>query len=83
MNREQIQASLVKIVSAQLGIEKTVVALDKTWDELGADSLDAVEICLDVEDEFDVDIEEAVATLLTTPAKALDHLCTLLGVTAP
>lgn len=46
MNREQIQASLVKIVSAQLGIEKTAVALD-------------------------------------TPAKALDHLCTLLGVTAP
>jgi acyl carrier protein len=83
VNREQIQASLVKIVSAQLGIEKTAVAIDKTWDELGADSLDALEICIDVEDEFGVDIGDTVADTLTTPAKALDHLCTLLGVTAP
>ena len=72
------QATLEKlqtIVSNQLGIEKEkVVASADFTKELGADSLDVVELVMAFEEEFDIEIEDDVAGDLATVQDALDYI---------
>ena len=72
------QATLEKlqtIVSNQLGIEKEkVVATADFTKELGADSLDVVELVMAFEEEFDIEIEDDVAGDMATVQDALDYI---------
>jgi len=63
------------IVSEQLGIEvdKIKPKADFTK-ELGADSLDVVELVMNIENEFDVNIEDEKAAQIATVQDALDYL---------
>ena len=66
---------LQEIVSSQLGIEKSTVV--KTADfskELGADSLDVVELVMAFEEEFDIEIDDEVAGEMATVQDALDYI---------
>lgn len=53
------------IISGQLGLDRDFsFSADTTWDEVGADSLDLVEIVMAIEDEFDLEIpDEAVSAM--------------------
>lgn len=66
---------LQTIVGDQLGIDPSSVkpGLDFTR-ELGADSLDQVELVMAFEEEFDLDIEDSVAGDLLTLQDALDYI---------
>ena len=68
---EQLQT----IVSNQLGIdkEKVVPSADFTK-ELGADSLDVVELVMAFEEEFEIEIEDEVAGEMSTVQDALDYI---------
>ena len=72
------QATLEKlqtIVSNQLGIEKEkVVASADFTKELGADSLDVVELVMAFEEEFDIEIEDEVAGDMATVQDALEYI---------
>ena len=72
------QATLEKlqtIVSNQLGIDKEkVVATADFTKELGADSLDVVELVMAFEEEFDIEIEDEVAGDMATVQDALDYI---------
>lgn len=46
------------IICEQLGIEKDDVTLDTTFEELGADSLDLFQIVIELEEKYNVQIEE-------------------------
>lgn len=46
------------IICEQLGIEKDDVTLDTTFEELGADSLDLFQIVIEIEEKYNVQIEE-------------------------
>ena len=46
------------VICEQLGIEKEEVSLDTTFEELGADSLDLFQIVIELEEKYDVQIEE-------------------------
>jgi acyl carrier protein len=63
------------IVSIQLGIdkEKVVPTADFTK-ELGADSLDVVELVMSFEEEFEIDIDDEVAGEMATVQDALDYI---------
>jgi len=66
---------LQEIVSSQLGIDKSTVV--KTADfskELGADSLDVVELVMAFEEEFDIEIDDEVAGEMATVQDALDYI---------
>ena len=66
---------LQTIVSNQLGIEKEkVVATADFTKELGADSLDVVELVMAFEEEFDIEIEDDVAGDMATVQDALDYI---------
>ena len=72
------QATLEKlqtIVSNQLGIDKEkVVATADFTKELGADSLDVVELVMAIEDEFELDIDDKIASTITTVQDALNYI---------
>ena len=72
------QATLEKlqtIVSNQLGIDKEkVVATADFTKELGADSLDVVELVMAFEEEFDIEIADDVAGDMATVEDALNYI---------
>lgn len=49
---------LKKIIIDELGVEESEVKLETTFEELGADSLDLTQIVVEVEDEFEIQVEE-------------------------
>jgi len=68
---EKLQA----IVSSQLGIEESSVKLSSDFTkELGADSLDVVELVMAFEEEFEIEIEDDVAGDLVTVQDAINYI---------
>ena len=66
---------LQTIVSNQLGIEKeTVVPTADFAKDLGADSLDVVELVMSFEEEFEIEIDDEVAGEMATVQDALDYI---------
>ena len=66
---------LQNIISNQLGIDKEkVVASADFTKELGADSLDVVELVMAFEEEFGIEIDDEVAGEMSTVQDALDYI---------
>ncbi len=66
---------LLGIIAEELGVEKDEVTEDAhLQDDLGADSLDAVELIMAIEEEFDVEIDDTEATNIKTVQDIIDYL---------
>ena len=75
MSMEEIEARVIKIVSEQLGVEKANVSKESRFiDDLGADSLDTVELVMALEDEFDCEIPDEEAEKIMTVGDALAYV---------
>ena len=71
----EIQDQVKKIVVDHLGIEESkVVPEAKFIDDLGADSLDTVELVMAFEEEFNIEIPDDMAEKITTIKDAIDHI---------
>ena len=70
-----IQERVQKIVIEQLGVNETEVTLDASFvDDLGADSLDTVELVMALEEEFDCEIADDDAEKITTVQEAVNYI---------
>lgn len=66
---------LQNIVGKQLGIDPVKVKPEADFGkELGADSLDVVELVMSIEDEFEIEIEDKAASEIATVQDALDYI---------
>ena len=75
MSESATLEKLQVIVSNQLGIDKEkVVASADFTKELGADSLDVVELVMAFEEEFEIEIDDDVAGEMSTVQDALDYI---------
>lgn len=64
-----------KIVVDQLGVSEADVTIDSTFiDDLGADSLDIVELIMAFEEEFDIEIPDDAAEKIKTVKNAVDYI---------
>ncbi len=64
-----------KIIIEQLGVEEDDVALESSFiDDLGADSLDIVELIMALEEEFGLEIPDSEAEKITTVGDAVDYI---------
>ena len=63
------------IIAEQLGIKVDEFKNDASFvDDLGADSLDTVELVMALEEEFDTEISDDAAEKITTVQKAIDYV---------
>ncbi|WP_298636976.1 acyl carrier protein [uncultured Umboniibacter sp.] len=68
---------VVKIVAEQLNVKEDEVTLDASFvEDLGADSLDTVELVMALEEEFDTEIPDDEAEKITTVKLAVDYINT-------
>ena len=64
-----------KIVVDQLGVNEADVQIDSTFiDDVGADSLDIVELIMAFEEEFEIEIPEDAAEKIKTVRDAVDYI---------
>mgnify|MGYP001254226795 CR=1 FL=1 len=70
-----VEDRVKKIVSDQLGTSLEEVNSDSSFvDDLGADSLDTVELVMALEEEFDTEIPDEEAEKITTVQQAIDFV---------
>jgi acyl carrier protein len=75
MERDELLAKVKEIVSDKLSISEDQVTEEASFiDDLGADSLDTVELIMALEDEFELDIPDEEAEKLDTVGKAIDFV---------
>ena len=75
MSSEEIFDKVKEIIVEQLGVADTAVTLEASFiDDLGADSLDIVEIIMALEEEFDIEIPDADAEKVVTVTDVVDYI---------
>ena len=72
---ENIEQRVRKIIAEQLGVNETEIKNESSFvDDLGADSLDTVELVMALEEEFGTEIPDEEAEKLTTVQLAIDYV---------
>ena len=75
LTRDEIRAKIKSIVTEGLGVSEDQVTDDAQFSQdLGADSLDQVELVMALEEEFGSDIPDEVAETLTTVGDAIKYI---------
>lgn len=70
-----IEERVKKIIIEQLGVKEEDVKAEASFvDDLGADSLDTVELVMALEEEFDTEIPDEEAEKITTVQAAIDYI---------
>nr|YP_010197004.1 acyl carrier protein [Crassiphycus corneus]UAD84808.1 acyl carrier protein [Crassiphycus corneus] len=67
------------IVVKQLGVDINKVSKESTWADLGADSLDTVELVMALEEEFSIEIPDEVADSIKTLNDAVELIIEQVG----
>ena len=72
---ENVEQRIKKIVAEQLGVNEAEVKSESSFvDDLGADSLDTVELVLALEEEFECEIPDEQAEKINTVQQAIDYI---------
>ena len=72
---DNTEEKVKKIVMDHLGIEENKISLDSKFiDDLGADSLDTVELVMAFEEQFDIEIPDDAAETILTVQNAVDFI---------
>jgi acyl carrier protein len=80
MNRNDVAARVTKIIVEHLGVDEAkVTEAANLMDDLGADSLDAVELVMAFEEEFGIEIPDDAAEQIKTVGNAIDFITSQLS----
>ena len=80
MDMKQLEEKVKDIIVEELGVERDKLASEASFmEDLGADSLDTVELVMAFEKEFDIDIPDEEAEKLRTVGDAMKYLHEKMG----
>jgi acyl carrier protein len=72
---DSVEQRVKKIVAEQLGVNEAEIKNESAFvDDLGADSLDTVELVMALEEEFETEIPDEEAEKITTVQQAVDYI---------
>lgn len=75
MSSEEVFEKVQGIIVEQLGVGETAVTMEASFiDDLGADSLDIVELVMALEEEFDIEIPDADAEKVVTVGDVVGYI---------
>lgn len=75
MTEEEIFEHIKGIIIDRLGVDEEKIDYETSFqDDLGADSLDIIELIMEMEDEFNEEISDEVVEQLTTVGKAVEFI---------
>ncbi len=75
MSTNEIEEKVIAIVSDQMGVDKSQINRNTSFvNDLNADSLDTVELVMEFEDEFDMNIPDEDAEKIQTVGAAIDYI---------
>lgn len=66
------------IIAEVLDIDKSKITLESTFEELGADSLDVLQIIMKIEDTFDIKIPDEATEKIVTVSDAVEQIKTVI-----
>ena len=70
-----VEERVIDIVTEQLGVSRDQIKDDTSFvNDLGADSLDTVELVMELEEEFDINIPDEAAEKIQTVGQAIEHI---------
>lgn len=81
--KQELLSRLQPVICEHLGVHPDEITEDSTWTELGADSLDRLQMSLAVEQAFKVEIPHQVGERLNTVGETAEHLLNLLAARKP
>tara|TARA_R110002072_G_scaffold3830_6_gene27403 strand:+ start:83516 stop:83758 length:243 start_codon:yes stop_codon:yes gene_type:complete len=74
-NMSTIEERVRKLVCEQLGVKEEEVTIEASFvEDLGADSLDTVELVMALEEEFETEIPDEEAEKITTVTEAIKYI---------
>ncbi len=72
---QEIEEKIIAIVSDQMGVDKAEISRETSFvNDLNADSLDTVELVMELEDEFETSIPDEDAVKIQTVGQAIDYI---------
>jgi len=75
-----VEERVKKIIVEQLGVDESQVTDDASFiDDLGADSLDTVELIMALEEEFDMEVPDEEAEKISTVRGAIEYIKKMAG----
>ena len=75
MTEQEIEAKVIEIVAEQMGADKAKITRATNFvEDLNADSLDTVELVMEFEDEFDLNIPDEDAEKIQTVGDAIKYI---------
>lgn len=75
MTQEEVFEKVKGIIVEQLGVAENAVTMEASFiDDLGADSLDIVELIMALEEEFDIEIPDADAEKIVSVGDVVDYI---------
>lgn len=75
MSDQEIFERVKKIIVDRLGVDESEVTLNASFkDDLGADSLDVVELVMELEDEFELEISDEEAEKINTVGEVVEYI---------
>ncbi len=75
MSSEEIFDKVKEIIIEQLGVAETAITMEASFiDDLGADSLDIVELIMALEEEFDLEIPDSDAEKVVTVGDVVEYI---------
>ena len=81
MTKSDVLARLKEIIIDRLDVEEEQIRPEASFvEDLGADSLDIVELIMGIEEEFDIEIPDEDAEKLTTVGEAINYAASKLGI---
>ncbi len=75
MTPQEIESKVIEIVANQMGTDKAQISRNTSFvEDLNADSLDTVELVMELEDEFETNIPDEQAEKIKTVGQAIDFI---------